>query len=517
MSLEEKVGQLFIIGFDGDQVTGHARTLITRHHAGNISLFRRNFTTRERIRALTAKLQELMMEHNGVPGWIGVDQEGGTVSRLIEPYTVFPGAMACAAGATEREMHLLGTMLGAQLLDAGINMNYSPVLDINNNPRNPVIGVRSFGDDPKRVESFGLALYQGQCSAGVLPVGKHFPGHGDTDIDSHLSMPVVPHARERVETVELAPFRTAVSAGIPALMSSHILFPGIDKSGFPATISKPLLTGYLREKLGYNGLIISDCMQMEAISNRYGTPEGCVLALLAGSDMVMVCHDADVQIASMTAVLKAVRSGRLCETELDTHVRRVLLSKREWAIPVTTELSEAEMTEHRRFSERLSERCVTLVRDPLGLLPLTGKKIFALSPARSSLNPAEDQEEIVHFATACALRFGGDWCQYNVNRPLESERAERILSHCAKADVVVMGTGNAVLHAEQRKLFRQILELQVPVVQCALRLPYDAGLDTRAAAVLCTYDYTPIMIEALLRTLAGENRARGVLPVKING
>lgn len=515
MSLEEKVGQLFVIGFHSDQVDDHARTLIAEHHAGNIILFRRNWSTRERLKTLTRDLQALLVEHNGVPGWISVDQEGGTVSRVTEPYAVFPGAMACAAGATEQEVFRLGAMMGEELLDAGINMNYAPVLDVNNNPLNPVIGVRSFGDDPARVAAYGTAMFQGLSSAGVMPVGKHFPGHGDTAADSHLTLPVVPHGRERVEAVELAPFRAAVNAGLPAVMTTHILFPGIDDSGVPATLSKPILTGCLRGELGFKGLIITDCMQMQAISDNYGTPEGCVAALRAGADMVPVCHDARVQIAAMQAVAEAVRSGRLSEAELDAHVRRVLEAKREWIVPAPPALDDAALAGHRAFAAGLTAGCVTLVRDAKGLLPLTGKKLFSLSPAYSGLSIAEDPEGAVNFAAVCAARFGGDHCNFDVDRPLEGERLERILSRCAEAEVVVMGTGNAVIYPEQGKLLRQILALNVPVVQCALRLPYDAGLEPRVSTVLCSYDYTHAMMDSLLKVLAGEAEAKGRLPVKI--
>jgi len=515
MTLEQKVGQLFVIGFEGDQVNDHARALIRRHHAGNIVLFRRNFTTRERIKALNAGLQALLMEHNGAPGWIGVDQEGGMVSRLTEPYSAIPGAMACGAGATEREMHLMGAMVGAELLDAGLNMNYAPVLDVNNNPRNPVIGVRSFGDDAQRVAALGTALFQGLCSAGAMPVGKHFPGHGDTEADSHLTLPVVPHTRERVDAVELLPFRAAVRAGIPALMTSHILFPGIDDSGLPATLSKPILTDYLRGELGFTGLVLTDCMQMNAIADQYGTPEGCVMALLAGADMVVVCHDADVQIASIRAVIQAVRQGRLPEAVLDDRLSRVLAAKGEWGLPQAPSLDDTTLAKHRDFFAGLIERCVTLVRDPQGLLPLTGKRVFSLAPASAGLSVAEDPEGGVNFAAMCARRFGGEWCIFDAAAPLQPQEAERVLRCCAEAQVVVMGTGNAILYPEQGNLLRRILALGVPVVQCALRLPYDVGLDDRAAAVLCSYDYTPAMTQALLRVLAGEAEASGRLPVKL--
>ncbi len=514
-SLEEKVGQLFVTGFHADAVDDQARKLIARHHVGNIVLFRRNFSTRERVQRMNEELQALMREHNGVPGFICVDQEGGMVTRLTDPYAMVPGAMACGAGAAEAELRRLGELVGAELMDAGVNMNCAPSFDVNNNPRNPVIGVRSYGDDPERVGSLGTAMFKGLCAAGVLPVGKHFPGHGDTAQDSHLTLPVVAHDRAHVEAVELAPFLAAIRAGIPALMTTHIVFPGLDGSGLPATMSKPILTDYLRGELGFAGLILSDCMQMKAIADQYGTPEGCVAALAAGADLVLVCHDEDVQIASIQAVLRAVRTGALPEAVIDAHVCRVLAAKRQWIRPAHR-LSEAELAAHRDFARELSARCVTLVHDARGLLPLRGKRVYALSPTYRGLSIAEDPEGTVNFAKACGRRFGGAWGNFDLEAAADPAQLERVLAGCAAADAVLLGTCNVQQYPAQGELLRQIQALGKPVIQCALRLPYDAFLQPQGDALLCAYDYTPAMVDALLDVLAGERRAAGKLPVRMN-
>jgi beta-N-acetylhexosaminidase len=319
--------------------------------------------------------------------------------------------------------------------------------------------------------------------------------------------------------VELPPFRAAIRAGIPAIMTTHILFPGLDPSGKPATLSPALLTDLLRGTLGFGGLIVTDCMQMQAIAGTLGTPAGCVAALAAGADLLLVCHDEDVQAASMAAVAEAVRAGALTQAQLDDRVRRVLEAKRAWltgaATPPAAALTDAALAEHRAFAARLAADAITLLRDRDGLLPLTGKRLFSLAPAASGLSIAEDLEEGgVHFAAECAGRFGGDWCGFDVAQAPDADLRQRILAGCAQADVVLFGACNASLYPTQATLLREVLAQGTPVILCALRLPYDAALaDTPAA--LCAYDYTPASVQALLSLLAGERPATGTLPVRL--
>ena len=513
MTLEQKVGQLFMMGFREPDLSDHARTILGTHHVGNVVLFRRNVRDRARLQRLNADIQALTLQANGAPAFIAADQEGGMVSRLCAPYAHLPGAMACGAGLTPAQMETMGVLMGEELRDAGLNMNYAPVFDVNNNPRNPVIGVRSFGDDPARVAAMGTALYRGMHRAGVVAVGKHFPGHGDTASDSHLTLPAVTHDRVHVEAVELPPFRHAVDAGIPALMTAHILYPALGTGDQPATLSPAVLTDLLREQWGFSGLVLTDCLQMQAIADACGTPRGCVLSLLAGADIVLVCHDLDVQIASVEAVLAAVRDGELSEALIDERAARVLAAKA--ALPPCRALTEADLAAHRAQADAWSAACVTLARDRQHLLPLRGR-IFSVSPRYADLTIADGHTDAVNFAQTCAERLGGAYVNFDITEAPDDALRARILAACAQADTVVLGSYSAVLFPAQAALMADIVAVGKPVVLCALRLPYDAALHSQAVGTaLCTYDYTQPMVDALVRVLAGEQAATASMPVRV--
>lgn len=238
-----------------------------------------------------------------------------------------PGGMAIAAAGSVEDAYQAALISGRELSAMGINLNYAPVLDVNNNARNPVIGVRSFGESPEKVADYGAATIRGFQDAGVAATAKHFPGHGDTDVDSHLDLPTVRHDRARMDSVELVPFRRAIAEGVDAMMSAHIYFPALEQEKLPVTLSKAVLTGLLREELGFGGIIMTDCMEMNAIAEHYGTVEASVLAIEAGADIVLISHRADRQLAASEAILHAVAEGRISETRIDDSVRRLLALK----------------------------------------------------------------------------------------------------------------------------------------------------------------------------------------------
>lgn len=341
MDLRDKLGQMLLGGFDGTKMTTEAMKLISAYRAGGIIYFSRNVSSPEQLAALTRELQEAASANGVPPLWVSIDQEGGMVARITEGVTLMPGQMAIAAAGSAEDAYRAAYVSGSELRRIGINLNYAPVLDVNNNPLNPVIGVRSFGESPEAAAEFGAAAVRGYQDAGVAATAKHFPGHGDTDVDSHLDLPTVPHDRARMDKVELVPFRRAFAEGVDAVMSAHIYFPALEKEKLPVTLSPAVLTGLLREELGFEGIITTDCMEMNAIAEHYGVAEASVLAVLAGADQILVSHRSDRQGAALAALEAAVHEGRIAEARIDDSVRRLLRMK--WKRGILTRESAARL------------------------------------------------------------------------------------------------------------------------------------------------------------------------------
>ncbi|MES2503313.1 MAG: beta-N-acetylhexosaminidase [Myxococcota bacterium] len=278
------LGRLFMFGFDGHTLPRRARDLLEKDQALGVTLFKRNIDSKQQVYDL----------NRSIPGLISVDQEGGRVARLRGICTDIP-PMREIGEAARRNPELpyqLGFQMGRELKELGFHIDFAPIMDVDTNPKNPIIGDRSFSRDPDEVARFGARFIEGMQSAGVIACAKHFPGHGDTDTDSHLDLPVINHGIDRLNYVELVPFRAAIEARVASIMTAHILVKAID-SEHPATLSKPILTDLLRNQMGYEGVIISDDLEMHAVSKRYSIREMVRLGLLAGVDLFLVCSDMD--------------------------------------------------------------------------------------------------------------------------------------------------------------------------------------------------------------------------------
>ncbi len=327
MSLEEKVGQLLHIGVRGRDLTAYSRRLLRRCRVGGIILFAYNLGRPEEIRNLTEKLQKEAIDASGIPLLISTDQEGGRIRRVPAEGTVqFPGAMALGQTENPRYAEEVGFITGYELGKLGINWVLAPVLDVNNNPQNPVINLRSFGSQPQLVGRMGVAYLKGNRAALSVATIKHFPGHGDTDLDSHFALPVIAKSLAELETVELLPFQQAIDAGAEVLMTAHILFPSLDKK-HPATLSQPILTELLRRKMGFKGLITTDAMEMQAITKHYKLSQALYLSFNAGVDILLFTKEGKLISQAYQTLLKAFRSGKLAKEKLDRAVERQISLK----------------------------------------------------------------------------------------------------------------------------------------------------------------------------------------------
>lgn len=318
-ALEREIGKLLVGGFEGSSVDPEFARLAQRARVGGAILFRRNLGSLPQVRDLTDDLHGLGPED---PLSVSIDQEGGRVQRLRQPFPELPPMRTIGTTRRKSLAHLAGRVLGLALRTMGIDQNYAPVLDVDSNPDNPVIGDRAFSSDPHLVSRLGAAFIDGLQEMGVAACGKHFPGHGDTDLDSHLALPRLPHTLERLREVELPPFRAAARAGVAAMMSAHVLFPEIDPN-HPATLSEKVLRTLVREEIRFDGVIVSDDLEMKAITLNYGLEEAAVLAIAAGCDQILICKHPELLERAFEAIKAAVMEGRLSESKICESAERV--------------------------------------------------------------------------------------------------------------------------------------------------------------------------------------------------
>jgi beta-N-acetylhexosaminidase len=330
-----RVGQRFMIGFDGLEASPDVKRLIRDFGVGHVILFARNVAGPEQVAGLNRELQETARDAgHDTPLLIAVDQEGGRVARMGPPWTVWPPLRALGRIGTGAEdlARRMGAALAAECASAGIRCDFAPIVDVDTNPKNPIIGNRSFGDDPELVGKLGVAMIEGLQGGGVVACAKHFPGHGDTDLDSHLELPVVEQSRARLEDVEIRPFKRAIAARVATIMMAHVLYPELDPD-HPASISKTVVDGMLRRDLKYDGVVLTDDLEMKAVADRWTPDRSAVLAMQAGCDIVPVCITHDAQVTAMEGAVRAVEGGDVPFKAMDDSLRRIRTLKERYLLP----------------------------------------------------------------------------------------------------------------------------------------------------------------------------------------
>lgn len=502
------IGQKLVTGLPGYEITDEFRQLVKEHKVGNVILFARNIQSPAQLRQLCADLQDLIQAETGFPAFITIDQEGGNTSRLGAPATVVPGAMGLAATGNPEYAYAAGRITGLELLACGVNFNLAPDMDVNSNPLNPVIGSRSFGDDPHKVAQFGTQNMLGLQSTGVLSCLKHFPGHGDTAVDSHLGLPSIDKDLETLEKCELIPFKAAIQAGVSAVMTSHILFPQIEKKHVPATMSPTIIRDVLRGKLGFDGLVLSDCMMMDAIAKHYGTVEGTCAAALAGVDVIFICHSNPLTAQACEALEKV-----LSEDELAASFARIANAKKHLPA-VIPDFSVIGCEEHLRTSSNLFRASITFAGGPTETLPDLGSNPLFIGCAPFQTTQAANPEEI-GMSVPLVLQHALGGTALSCSPTPDADETAQVLAAAKKSSAVVISTFNAHLRPAQRNMVEQIVALGLPTICAATKNPYDlCGLLDRAWG-LSIYDYTANGIEALRDVLKGTLTPRGVCPVKL--
>ncbi|HZK33191.1 MAG TPA: beta-N-acetylhexosaminidase [Tissierellaceae bacterium] len=325
MSLEEKVGQLIIAGFQGVELSDYTIDLINKYNVGGFILFSRNIDNAEQTLKL---LNDLKLENSSkeIPLFLSIDEEGGNVSRLPNTYTKIPEAMEFGNKDNKEISYELGQILGRRVKSLGFNVDFAPVLDIYSNPKNKVIRNRAYGTTVEKVVNNGIEVMKGIRSTGVIPGVKHFPGHGDTSLDSHIELPKVGKTLEELEVLELIPFKKAIKEQVEIIMIAHILYPKIDLN-HPASMSKNIIQKYLRETMGYKGVVASDDMTMGAIIENYNLEDAVLEFIKSGGDLALICHEEENPILAVNKIIDAVNKGDISEKEIDEKVYRIIKLK----------------------------------------------------------------------------------------------------------------------------------------------------------------------------------------------
>ncbi|KAF8645626.1 hypothetical protein AX16_007708 [Volvariella volvacea WC 439] len=538
--LKRQIGQLFVFGFHGHEVNEDVQALITKYHIGSIILMKRNVKDVFSVRRLVRELQQLAKDSgHEQPLLIGIDQENGLTAAFTKGTnagTQFPGAMATAATGSTELAEQIAAATAKELKFAGINWAYSPVADVNSDPLNPVIGVRSFGDVPDQVAGYVKAVARGLTSGGVAPSAKHFPGHGDTHIDSHHGLPRIHKTLRDLEATELPPFKALVEDKIATIMIGHMALPLITNDDSPASTSPVLVTELLRENLGFDGVVVTDCLEMDAVADPEkggcGTEEGALRALQAGADIAMICHTFDRQVGAVKKVYEAVQAGKLTQDRLKKSDEKIRELKTRFAGSWAEVLDEGSAedderwrsmsTKHRALAEETYQKSTTILQDPQGIIPLQGRKVVLFTPARESINPAVDaaNDGLDNEPKAQFLLENEIGRYAHCQRVVYSASSSPAVPTPEHNGVAIFVTRNAHRAPWQIAYLREVrsrLGQDVPVIVVASCGPYDLlGTGIEGVGYLATYEFTPAALLAAVKVLFGEIVAVGRAPVAIS-
>lgn len=508
MTLEEKVGQMLCLAYLGTEYDDQMKSLIEKYKIGTIILFSRNIIDLEQVHRLNTEIHK----HSKYPMFIGLDHEGGMVRRVMNDITYLPGAMALY-NANDEELYSIYNQVGKELRQLGFNMNYMPTVDVNNNPFNPVINSRSYSDNPDVVSQKSIVAVHAMQDACVLPTPKHFPGHGNTNVDSHVGLPVVELNKDELYEVELKPFQEVIKAGTDGIMISHILYKKLDEV-YPATLSKNIITDLLKKEMGYENLIITDSLTMAAIYQRYPVREIIKRSINAGNDIIMFCGEANdyEQELIFNEFVSLVKNGEIPMERIEESVLKVMRLKEKYKVTIGNNcLDKNTIKENfnvkKELSEKLTEKSVTLYKEN-GILPLKATdKVLSLFP---KINLVTLVDNSGNNTTTIGKLLNCDEIIYDKNNTIS---LENIVQKSQEYDKIILATYNVKADDYQSQLFKSLDPEKVICV--ALRSPYDILQMPKCGTYICTYDCTNESIKALCNDLV-KNQFSVKLPVNLN-
>jgi beta-N-acetylhexosaminidase len=523
-SVEDAVGQKMMLAFKGkNDIPGEVHEAIRLYRPAGFSLFRAfNIDHPAQVRELTQSLQRVAHEHGLEPFLIAADQEGGQLMAIGEGVTLLPGNLALGAAGSPGLARAAGTVLGRELAAMGVNVDFAPSCDVNINPSNPVIGTRSFGENPKSVAALAAAMTAGIQASGVAATAKHFPGHGDTASDSHHGIPVLAHQKERLWQVELPPFQAAIHEDVKLVMSAHLSLPAVSgRDDVPSTLSPAVLKGLLRIELGYKGVIVTDAMDMKAIQQGEGLGEDAVRAALAGCDLLLLTTNPEDHRRVYQHCSRLSRTALSIPSELFESAQRVHVLK-EWLVsqPPPPDLSVVGCASHRAVADEIASRSITLVRDQAHILPLQleqGQRLAVVMPQPLDLTPADTSSYLTPSLAPVLRNYYPHVDEIIVPHSPQDQDITAVLEQIRGCQAVILGTINAYSQPCQAALVKAVLSANIATILVALRMPYDLGAFPEAPTYLCTYSLLDPCMLALAKVLCGETQALGRLPVSIPG
>jgi len=517
MSLEEKVGQLFMVYFDGEEANENAEKLLKEAKIGGIVLYNwaNQLDNPKQVRNLCKGLQKNALRYVGIPLFIAADQEGGLVARMEAGFTEFPGNAALGRSCQPQLAFKVAQCLGKEIKSVGVNFNLAPVVDVNNNPKNPIIGIRAFGDDPELVTQFGRKSVEGYQSVGIIPCLKHFPGHGDVTVDSHKGLPVVSKSLSQLLKFELYPY-VNLAQYVPAIMTAHILFPQIDPDHC-ATLSPIILKRILRDRLNFQGVLVTDSLTMKGILKNYDSLEQVVFqAIEAGNDILLIGgrdlqnkKDGETHVDEVIRIFKnivcAVKVGEISESRIDESVKRILSLKEKCGVYKKSAFSEEldlvlQSEAHLNLAREIAYRAL-FIKDWKSQVDLSSKKVFLVAPKVIEAKLID--------SGLSSLGENSNHYFFTDLQPTEKEHKE-IIDETQHADVVIFCSYNAWKIPKQRELLNQVADTK-PTVCIAVRDPYDLDIVNKSMIKMATFSPTKCSFEVVTEWLEGKTA-----PLKID-
>jgi len=509
LSVEQRAGQTMAIAFHSSSVTSAVEDMIRARGIGGIVLRAENAPNATALARLCADLQRIAAEAKIPPLFLALDQEGGSVVRIASGMTVLPSQMALAAtpdpvAAVQRA----ATITAEELRANGVNWNFAPVADVNNEPLDPIIGNRSYGSDPQRVATLVGAAVRAYSAAGLLCCAKHFPGHGAATVDSHVALPIIDVDRARLDRVELPPFRAAIAAGVPAIMLAHLIVPALDPTpSLPASLSRRITTDLLRRELGFAGIAVTDDLEMGALAS-IGEAAAGERALEAGADFVLFRFDETAHRDGHRLISVAIRNGSL--PDLDVTLNRLLDAKLRYGILDPGTPPTPDLAANATAALDLARSSITLLHNDGRALPLRGR-VFAVATTMAVLTPMPGDSDL---ATELA-RARAEVLTRGFSSSLSESVIANVLNEAKPADVVVVGVADIGINDDQLKLVSRLAAVK-PTVLVSLRGPYDVRFAPNVAACVCVYDGRMPSLRAAIEVLTGARKPVGSLPVTVS-